>query len=161
MADNKLKELATNLEELNRRQRERRLAYYEPYPKQKEFHALGATKRERLLMAGNQLGKTWSGGMEMAMHLTGDYPDWWNGRRFAGPIRACAAGVTSESTRDTTQRVLLGPLAQQGTGAIPAAAIMDIRMGRGIADAVDTVLVKRKDSATPLTTCVQIIRERP
>src|SRR5258708_1610023 len=35
-----------------------RLAAYRPYPKQQQFHAAGATFRERLFMAGNQLGKT-------------------------------------------------------------------------------------------------------
>ena len=47
---------------------------------QREFHEAGAVHRERLFMAGNQLGKTVAGSFEWAMHLTGDYPDWWNGR---------------------------------------------------------------------------------
>jgi hypothetical protein len=41
-----------------------------PYPKQKLFHDLGQTCTERLLRAGNQLGKTWAGAMEMATHLS-------------------------------------------------------------------------------------------
>ena len=57
---------------------ENRLDLYQPYAKQREFHDLAM--RERLLMAGNQLGKTWAGAFEMAMHLTGRYPDWWTGR---------------------------------------------------------------------------------
>ena len=123
----KLRELASVLSELDRRQRENRLTYYRPYPKQAEFHKLGATKRERLLMAGNQLGKTWSGGMEMAYHLTGEYPDWWQGRRFTSEVRAWAAGVTGESTRDNPQRVLLGSLGHMGEGTIPKEAILDVR----------------------------------
>src|SRR5207247_10361772 len=47
-----------------------------------EFHSLGAKYRERLFMAGNQLGKTLAGGFECAMHVTGEYPDWWDGRVF-------------------------------------------------------------------------------
>ena len=35
-----------------------RLSSYRPYPKQREFRAAGAAHRERLFMAGNQLGKT-------------------------------------------------------------------------------------------------------
>ena len=66
--------------EKNRRQIENRLAYYKPYPKQAEFRAVKA--RERLLMAGNQLGKTLVGGFEAAMHATSRYPDWWQGERF-------------------------------------------------------------------------------
>lgn len=139
-----LSELVQSLEELDRRQRENRLEYYKPYPKQMDFHALGLTKRERMFLAGNQLGKTFSGGAETAMHLTGRYPDWWPGRRFTGPTRGWAAGITSESVRDTTQRILLGPLGQQGTGSIPKDMILDVRMGRGIPDAVDTILVRHK-----------------
>jgi phage terminase large subunit-like protein len=61
-------------EERARRERQRRLFSYRPYPKQLEFHAAGKSHRERLLMAGNQQGKTWSKGFENAMHLTGRYP---------------------------------------------------------------------------------------
>jgi hypothetical protein len=86
--------------------------------------------------------------MEAAAHLTGDYPADWKGKRFKGATRGWAAGVTSESTRDTVQRLLLGPLGAQGTGAIPKASIVDVRMGRGIADAVDTVLVRHKSGYT-------------
>jgi len=109
MADPKLVEQANLLEELARRRRENRLEYYAPYPKQAAFHALGATKRERMFLAGNQQGKTYAGSLELASHLTGLYTDDWQGRRFSQPIRAWAAGVTSESTRDTVQRLLLGP----------------------------------------------------
>lgn len=66
-----------------------KLADYDPYPKQRQFHAGGSSYRERLFMAGNQTGKTYSGGMEMAYHLTGLYlvggkgdvfsPLWWRG----------------------------------------------------------------------------------
>src|SRR5215467_5983017 len=41
-----------------KRRRENSLAHYRPYPKQIDFHDAGATHRERLFMAGNQLGKT-------------------------------------------------------------------------------------------------------
>jgi phage terminase large subunit-like protein len=138
----KLQELAHHLEELDRRQRENKLAYYQPYPKQLAFHHLGVTKRERLFLAGNQLGKTYAGGAELAMHLTGRYPDGWQGRRFAAPIRSWACGITSEQTRDTMQRILLGPLGQQGTGLIPKEAILEVRNARGIADFADTVVVR-------------------
>ena len=55
---------AQDVEYLNKLRRYKQLKtewalyFYEPYPKQIEFHNLGATKRERVLMAGNQLGKT-------------------------------------------------------------------------------------------------------
>lgn len=61
--------------ERERRRQERKLYDYRPYPKQLEFHAAGKHHRERMLMAGNQQGKTWSMGFELAMHLTGEYPE--------------------------------------------------------------------------------------
>src|SRR5687768_6601307 len=59
-----------------------KLKHYHPYAKQREFHRAGASFAERLFMAGNQLGKTVAGGAEWAMHLTGRYPDWWDGATF-------------------------------------------------------------------------------
>ena len=122
-----------------------RLAHYRPYSKQREFHAAGLKHNERLFMAGNQLGKTWAGGFEWAMHLTGRYPDWWEGRTFEKPVKMWAAGVTGESTRDNPQRILIGPPQQkerQGTGAIPHDALKDCIPGRGLADALDSVVVR-------------------
>lgn len=119
-----------------------RLKDYRPYSRQAEFHAAGAQYRERLLMAGNQLGKTLCASMEVAMHLTGRYPDWWIGRRWDRPIVGWAAGVTGESTRDTVQRLLLGRPGQHGTGAIPHDALIGTVAARGVADLVDTIQVR-------------------
>lgn len=118
---------------------------YRPYDKQKEFHAAGRDHRERLFMAGNQLGKTWAGAYETAMHLTGVYPDNWPGRRFDHPVHAWAAGITGESTRDNPQRLLLGPPAdkdQWGTAAIPGDALITWSASRGIADSVDQAVIR-------------------
>jgi len=93
-------------------------------------------------MAGNQLGKTLGAGYEVAMHLTGEYPEWWVGRRWDRPVTGWAAGVTGESTRDNPQRILLGRPGAWGTGAIPKAAIVDTSSSRGLADAVDTIRVR-------------------
>src|SRR6478672_11211993 len=94
-------------DEVEKQPTENRLAAYVPYPKQAAFHAAGATARERLLMAGNQLGKTLAGGFEAAMHATGRYPDWWLGRRFDKPTVGWCCGVTGEVVRDTVQKVLV------------------------------------------------------
>lgn len=118
------------------------LEHYKPYPKQKAFHEAGAARRERLLMAGNQLGKTLAGGMEVAMHATGRYPPWWKGRRFDKPTNSWAAGVTGETVRDTIQRVLVGREGALGTGAIPANAIVDTILSRGVPGLLDTVRVR-------------------
>lgn len=120
----------------------RRLDTYAPYAKQREFHAEGARRRERLFMAGNQLGKSLSGAAEMAIHLTGRYPEWWQGRRFTKPVVAWASGVTGESVRDTVQRLLVGRPGAYGTGFIPADAIAeDPKKALGTPDLLDSVLV--------------------
>src|SRR6516162_6269121 len=133
-----LKSLET---ERNRRLTEDRLKYYKPYSKQRDFHAAGSTARERLLMAGNQLGKTLAGGFEVAMHATGRYPEWWTGRRFDRPIVGWACGVTGEVVRDTVQRVLVGRAGQSGTGAIPKDAIGELVSARGSPDLLDSIKV--------------------
>lgn len=78
----------------------------------------------------------------MAMHLTGVYPAWWTGRRFTEPVDAWAASDTSETTRDILQREYLGNSSKGTRGAILPSLIVDISPRRGIADAVDTVLVR-------------------
>src|SRR5262252_7803272 len=127
--------------ERSRRLTEDRLKYYKPYSKQHDFHAAGATSRERLLMAGNQLGKTLAGGFEVAIHATGRYPDWWQGKRFDRPTVSWACGVTGEVVRDTVQRVLVGRPGQEGSGSIPKDAIAERVTARGVADQLDSVKV--------------------
>ena len=133
---------------IDRRQRENRLATYRPYAKQKEFHAAGTQFRERLFMAGNQLGKTFSGGAEAAYHATGLYPDWWEGKRFDTATKGWVAGVTGESTRDNPQRILLGEPGSWGTGSIPKKLIVKITMARGVPNLVDSVTVKHASGGT-------------
>ena len=131
--------------ELKLRQNRNRLKSYKPYTKQAEFHAAGLTHDERLFMAGNQLGKTVAGGFEWAIHLTGRYPKWWNGRVFDGPVKFWAAGVTGLSTRDNPQRILIGPPMLQeawGTGAIPFDCIKETVNGRGVPAGLDSAIIR-------------------
>jgi phage terminase large subunit-like protein len=128
--------------EKTRRHTENRLQYYKPYPKQLQFHNAGAKYRERLMCAGNQLGKTLAGGFEAAMHATGRYPDWWKGKRFDAPTVGWCCGVSGEVVRDTVQRILLGRAGAIGTGTIPKDAIIETITARGIADLVGTIKVQ-------------------
>lgn len=116
---------------------------YLAYPKQAEFHAAGRKYSHRLIRAGNQTGKTHSCGAEVAYHLTGEYPDWWTGKRFDYPIIAWATGETAEATRDNPQRVLLGLPKQLGTGLIPKRCLTQM-MGRSraTADAIDFIMIR-------------------
>lgn len=133
----------------------RSIDFFEPYPKQSEFFALGATKRERLLMAGNQLGKTYAGAYEAAVHLTGQYPKWWRGKRYEKPVTAWACGETSLLVRDGPQKLLFGKpgVADEfGTGLIPRDAIKDTSLARGVTDAYDTAQIKHVSGGTSTLT---------
>ena len=120
------------------------------YARHLEFFEAGASYRERCLMAANRVGKTYGGGAyETTCHLTGLYPDWWNGKRFNTPVRWWAAGKTNETTRDIVQSALLGDItyngsrkAVTGTGIVPGALIGSITWKQGVQDLVDTIKVK-------------------
>jgi phage terminase large subunit-like protein len=129
--------------ELQYRKDTNRMAFYEPYEYQKKFH--NAKAQQRLLMAGNRIGKSFCGAMEMAFHLTGQYPDWWNGRRFNRPIRAWAGGASNETTRDICQKELVGqpddPSAK-GTGSIPLKYIGETVRKAGVPNALNSLVIK-------------------
>jgi phage terminase large subunit-like protein len=138
-------------EELDRRRAGRKLATYYPdsgplrrelYPKHLEFFRLGTAKRERLFLAANRVGKTeGAGGYELVCHLTGQYPAWWEGRRFNRANNWWAAGDTRETVRDILQRKLLGKPGEFGTGLIPRESIVRTAPGF-IPDAVQAIWVK-------------------
>jgi phage terminase large subunit-like protein len=114
-----------------------------------ECFAAGRDHRERLFLAGNRCGKTEGvGAYEMSLHLTGRYPDWWQGRRFDHAIKAWAAGDTNQTTRDILQAKLLGKVAYQadevsglGTGMIPGDTIIGTRPKAGIPGAIESAYV--------------------
>lgn len=141
-----LREIAAALEEFVREKEKNRIYDYRPYLKQLEFHKLGADNDERLLTAGNQLGKTTAGAHEAAYHATGLYPDWWAGKRFERHTRGWVGGESSQVVRDTSQKLLLGDISagteNLGTGIIPKDRIISVEMARGVAGGVDTVVVK-------------------
>ena len=137
--------LRTLEREETRRRNTNKLKFYAPYAKQKEFHAAGKIHSERLFMAGNQVGKTVAGGAEWAMHLTGRYPDWWDGQTFEKPVILWASGVTGESTRDNPQRILIGnpPREEQwGTGMVPKDALVDYDRAMGVPNLLDNYVVR-------------------
>lgn len=149
-----LSDYLATLSALKRKKDRTRLISYRPYPKQKEFHRIGATANERLFMAGNQLGKTLAGGAECAYHLTGKYPDWWEGLRFDEPPLLWASGVTSETTRDNPQKSLIGPPAMEeewGTGWIPGDLILNTTRALGVANLLDNATVKHVNGVSQVS----------
>jgi phage terminase large subunit-like protein len=125
----------------------RKLDFYSPYEKQRAFHAASAIPniREILLMAGNQLGKTMSAGAQTAIWTTGQYPDWWNGRRYDRPTNFWVGSPTGQTMREGPQRILLGEVGEWGTGMIPGRSIIDIRKAiHGSSDQVESILVRHE-----------------
>ena len=121
----------------------------ELYVKHCEFFESGVKYRERLCLSANRTGKTEGiGAYEMTLHLTGNYPAWWKGKRFKRGINAWAAGDTSKTVRDIIQQKLLGPPGAFGTGMIPKDALVDTSAKAGLADAVDTIMVRHASGGT-------------
>jgi len=143
-----VKEALAALEGLDRHRTFRKLEYFRPYKKQAEFMRYGKSKRERLFMAGNQLGKSDTGSVETTYHLTGDYPKGWKGRVWTRPTHGWAAGETALVTRDVQQKKLCGlPGVPSlfGTGTIPKERFADRpSMSRSATDAFDTIQVKHQ-----------------
>lgn len=161
LASEEKQELLSLLEERELVLRESRIRQLYPdtgelrrelYPKHMQFFAAGIEHMERACIAANRVGKTWGiGGYETTLHLTGDYPDWWEGRRFDHPIDSWAAGDTSETTRDIVQLSLFGQQGELGTGLIPAANIIGEPTKRaGVAGAVDTARIRHKSGGTSI-----------
>jgi len=152
-------ELIELLAERRRRESRRKLFTYYPntgplrrelYQRHLEFFRAGADFRERCFMAANRIGKTeGAGGYETALHLTGLYPEWWEGCYFDGPVRLWAAGKTNETTRDIVQAKLFGDVTREGarkgvsgTGLIPGDCIGEISWKQGVQDLIDTAQIK-------------------
>ena len=130
---------------LRRIERFNRINQYDPYPYQQKFHKTGSEANQRLLMAANRIGKSFSGAAEMSYHLTGIYPDWWEGRRYHQPITAWAGGVSNETTRDIVQFELLGSPDDPdafGSGAIPKSKIIKTERKPGVPNAKSVALIQ-------------------
>jgi len=108
------------------------------------FFDAGKSCRERAIIAANRIGKSEGiGGYETALHLTGEYPDWWKGKRFSRPINAWACGSTGQTVRDIVQFKLLGKPGEEGTGMIKGEFITDVKKkAGGVPDAIESVRVK-------------------
>ena len=84
------------------------------------------------------------------MHLTGEYPSWWTGRRFDKPVLWWTGSPTTETSRDIVQKALLGGTDKEnlGTGYIPGEFIVGRPRMRqaGVSDVVDQMKVRHVPS---------------
>lgn len=146
--------LLSALQILQKRSTEKKLWSYYPdegplrrelYEKHTKFFEAGSKYRQRLMLAANRVGKTEGVGLyEMTLHLTGEYPNWWQGRRFKKGISAWACGDSGPTVKEILQSKLLGSIHSPGTGLIPAVNIHKIVRKSGVPDAVDSIYVKHK-----------------
>jgi phage terminase large subunit-like protein len=133
------------LKELKQRERFNRVDTYDPYPYQVKFHRTGSEANQRLLMAANRIGKSFCGSMELSYHLTGLYPEWWEGRKYNLPIIAWAGGVSNETTRDIVQYELLGSPDDPeafGSGTVPKNYIIKTERKPGVPNAKSVALIR-------------------
>lgn len=138
-----------------------KISYYQPYPFQKAFHHARdgdvlyapfefkeselALAVQRALMAGNQVGKTFSAACETTYHATGEYPDWWEGHRFNRPVSIVVAGKRNETVRDVCQNELFGDPFEDsalGTGTVPKDKIGKLTRKAGVPNALSAGMVK-------------------
>lgn len=111
-------------------------------PKHKAFFDATSAYNEVLFLAGNRVGKSVAGAYALSCWLTGIYPEWWEGRRFDGPISAWAIGKDARATRDTLQKELLGGIGEWGTGMLPAHTLGKFFALQGTPQAIDIIKVK-------------------
>lgn len=157
LTDEEQVELLQLLEEEREYSRTHKLFEYSPYSKQREFIEAGGEYTERCFMAGNQLGKSYTGGAEVAFHLTGRYPGtdgypsdgaWeggWNGKVFNEPPVFWVGGETNETVTKTTQRILCGRIEENGNpgyGLIPKEDIISWKKSPFYPNLVDHLLIR-------------------
>lgn len=120
--------------------------YSSMYDWQHRFNAGTKDYIACLLMAANQVGKSLTGCIMDATHLTGDYPADWPGHQFETPPLIWLLGHSGEKTRDLLQQKLFGRLTPTGFegGMIPAEMIVDYKSMQGVTGACREVRVKHK-----------------
>lgn len=136
------------LEEIARRAKKRLLAtcVASLYPWQNRFITATAEYRSATLMAANRVGKTYTGTVMDAVHLTGDYPDDWEGYRFTKAPLCWLLGYSGEKTRDLLQTPLFGRVYENKFegGLVDADLILDSRAMTGTTGAMREVRVRHK-----------------
>ena len=133
--EKKAEQLAEAMRIVKLHKAQNRLQYWKPYGWQKKFYEAGIENKQRMLMAANRVGKTASQAAEVAFHLTGAYPDWWEGIRFTRPTKIWCLGVSGEQLRDVIVKELMGIYLGDGkfdgSGLIPQSKIFQVTPAMG------------------------------
>lgn len=135
------------LEEIARRRELNRFSdmYHSFYAWQLDFIRSTADYTETALIAANRVGKTYTGTWLDACHLTGDYPEGFEGHKFKHAPLCWCLGVTGDKARDLLQQPLFGNLVDGKFtgGLVPADKIIDY-IPSGTSRLANTVFVKHK-----------------
>jgi hypothetical protein len=128
------------------------------YTPQLKFFADGAKYGQRLIRGGNQVGKSFACAFEASLHMTGQYPDWWIGRKFTKPTRGWIVGVTAQLVRNGPQRQLTAKQGEFGSGTVPLASLVGrpvmVPCGTG---SIDTLNIRHQSGGLS-TANFQVIR---
>lgn len=116
----------------------------ELYVKHMEFFSAGLFHQERAFIAANRSGKTHAVCYETALHMLGEYPSWWVGRRFSRPVTCWLSGEDGKAVRESLQEKMLGRYGNFGTGFIPGKALLETRPRLGVPEAIDIFSVRHK-----------------
>ena len=119
------------------------------YPWQNELLELTNNHQVVATIAANRVGKSFSIMATVATHLTGNYPDNWNGRKFDKPVDVYVAGVDSNHNRNVLQSYLLGTnnrfLEDQiGTGMIARDTLVMESMVKEKKGVIEAISIKHK-----------------
>lgn len=119
------------------------------YPKHMELIKASSQYHELGMLGGNGVAKSTLGAVFTAILSTGRYPEWWDGYHVNRPVRWWVAGITKTEVRTSTQKYLLGDVAEKGdeylgTGYIPKEDIVDIRYIPNSNKACDFVTVRNR-----------------
>ena len=125
-------------------------AYEKLYQWQHKFNAATAHHTACMLMAANQVGKSLTGCVIDSFHLTGEYPESWEGHKYVKPPMCWLLGYSGEKTRDLLQRKLFGRFTggKFEGGLITADKILDHRAMTGTPGAMREVRVKHSSGVS-------------
>lgn len=119
------------------------------YHRHWEFFKAGKTHRFRVLGGGNGSGKSFTVSTEDAYHMTGEYPEGWEGKVFKKATKGWAVCESGALWRGSMQEALLGKVGEEtGTGLLRKDLIIDTKSMPGVPGAIGQILVKHKSGGT-------------